>query len=96
MFLLGVHRGQWDDSPATNLELREIRLPDETKTFNSVLMSQRRNMGNHFKEQMGLGQQDLTGPRRIRLMHLKEKKCILEKGTSIHLSARQQHSINIC
>lgn len=55
MFLLGVHRGQWDDSPATNLELREIRLPDETKTFNSVLMSQRRNMGNHFKEQMGPG-----------------------------------------
>ena len=42
----------WHDSPTINLELQEIRLPDETKPFNSVLVNHKITMGNHFKEQM--------------------------------------------
>lgn len=48
----GKQGSRWHDSPAMNLELREIRLPDETKPFNSALVNQKISMGNHFKEQM--------------------------------------------
>ena len=50
--LVSMQGSRWNDSPAMNLELREIRLPDETKALKSMLMNQRRNMGNHLKEQM--------------------------------------------
>ena len=48
----GKQGSRWHDSPAMNLELQEIRLPDETKPFNSVLVIQKISMGNHFKEKM--------------------------------------------